>query len=338
MSPFFSSLCAKIWGYDICIALQFASRKRGGIRVKNNSRASSHLLMILTILMWSNAFIAIKFGLRELSPLGLTALRFLLASTFFLIALFSFSQNRTPSLKELPRLLILALLGGASYHILLNYGEQFVPAGTASLIIGASPIFTAILASIFLKEKLGSLGIFGIIISFAGLFLVSWNGNPNGLGMGAWQGLLAVLGASLSWSSYPILAKKIVSARGPLFVSAYTHFLALPFLLVFTNGSFYIKLPTLGAQTWIAVLFLAFFCTFLGYIFYNRALPILGATATSTYSYLVPVLALFFSWLILKEGINWLVLVGAALVISGIALTNMAMRVRSRVLLDKLES
>lgn|GEM_PF-1609020 len=118
--------------------------------------------------------------------------------------------------------------------------------------------------------------------------------------------------------------------RGPLFVSAYTHFLALPFLLVFTSGSFYAKLPSLGAQVWIAVLFLAIFCTFLGYIFYNRALPILGATATSTYSYLVPVLALFFSWLILKEQINWFIALGAMLVISGVAITNWALQFRNR--------
>jgi drug/metabolite transporter (DMT)-like permease len=286
--------------------------------------------MTLTIIFWSNAFIAIKFGLRELSPLGLTALRFILASAFFLIALLLFPKSRIPTSKELPLLLVLALLGGASYHILLNYGEQFVPAGTASLIIGSSPIFTAILASIFLKEKLGSLGILGIAISFSGLFLISWQGTPNGLGMGAWQGFLAILGASISWSSYPILAKRIVANRGPLFVSAYTHFLALPFLLVFTSGSFYAKLPSLGAQVWIAVLFLAIFCTFLGYIFYNRALPILGATATSTYSYLVPVLALFFSWLILKEQINWFIALGAMLVISGVAITNWALQFRNR--------
>jgi len=152
--------------------------------------------MTLTIIFWSNAFIAIKFGLRELSPLGLTAFRFILASAFFLIALLLFPKSRIPTSKELPLLLVLALLEGASYHILLNYGEQFVPAGTASLIIGSSPIFTAILASIFLKEKLGSLGILGIAISFSGLFLISWKGTPNGLGMGAWQGFLAILGAS----------------------------------------------------------------------------------------------------------------------------------------------
>jgi len=282
--------------------------------------------MILTVLFWGNAFVGIKVALRDMAPLDLTILRFFLASLFFLLAmLLNFRGLPLPRKRDMLRLVLLGLLGGVIYHVFLNFGEQFIPAGTASLIIGSSPIFTAILASIFLKEKLNLTGIMGIILAFLGLFLVSWKGSGEELGVGSVLGLLAVLGSSLSWALYPILAKGIVFKKGSLFVSAYLQFFAFLILVPFSYKSLD-KIGNFSLSSWLAVFFLAFFCTFLGYIFYNRALGSLGATVSSTYIYLVPVVALIFSWLLLKESLNFLGIAGALLVIVGVFLVNSGYR------------
>ncbi|MCR4428552.1 MAG: DMT family transporter [Caldiserica bacterium] len=290
--------------------------------MKERSVLISHILMILTVLFWGNAFVGIKIALEEMSPFTLTLVRFFLASLFFLGGiLLAFRKIPLPEKSEIATLIALGFLGGVIYHLALNYGEQFIPAGTASLVIGSSPIFTAILASIFLKERISSRGILGIVLAFGGLFLVSWRGSGEALRLGSLTGFLAVFLSTLSWSIYPILAKKIVRKRGPLFVSAYMQFFAffalLPFSFLPLSQGF-----SFSPSSWMAVLFLAFFCTFLGYAFYNQALNSLGATVTSSYVYLVPVVALFFSWVLLKENLNFLGIFGASAVVLGVYLVN----------------
>lgn len=281
----------------------------------------THLSLLFVCIFWGASFSAIKISLVQLSPLGLTTLRFALACLLFLGVL-CLSERRIPipGKQELLPLFFLALAGGINYHMLLYYGEQTVPAGTASLIVASSPIFTALLASLFLKERIGLWGSLGLFLSFVGIFLVSWNGG--GLHFEHLLGILAVLGATVGWAAYPILAKPLVRTRGPLFVSAYTHLLALPLLLPWTNTHFYASLPHLSASTWFGVLFLAIFCTVIGYFVYNRALGIIGAALTSSYLYLVPIVGLFAGWLFLEEELTWLILFGALLVISGVILTN----------------
>ncbi|MCX5974652.1 MAG: DMT family transporter [Coprothermobacterota bacterium] len=280
--------------------------------------------MAFTVVLWGNAFVAIRIGLVELSPLGLTLLRFLLASvSFLLVFLLTLRRVPLPRKSDLLPLGLMAILGGAGYHLLLNIGEQSVTAGSASLIIGATPIFTALWTPLFFRERLGFWQGIGILVAFGGLFLVSWKGSQ-GLGTSNWLGILAVLGAMLGWSFYPFLSRPLVARRGPLFVSAYTQFLALPLLLPWEGVGFYCSLPTLSPLVWGSVIFLALFCTVLGYIVFNRSLQVLGATATSSYLYLPPVVAVFFGWLLLGEPINIFLLFGAALVIGGVVLVNAA--------------
>lgn len=290
--------------------------------MKGKSVFLSHILMILTVLFWGNAFVGIKIALEEMSPITLTFIRFFFASIFFLGGvLISFRKIPLPEKSETLTLFLLGLLGGVIYHLALNYGEQFIPAGTASLVIGSSPIFTAILASIFLKERISLRGVIGIVLAFGGLFLVSWRGSSESLRVGSIPGFLAVFLSTISWALYPILAKKIVRKRGPLFVSAYMQFSAF---LVLLPLSFYVFPQgfSFSLSSWGAVLFLAFFCTFLGYAFYNQALNSLGATVTSSYVYLVPVVALIFSWILLKENLNLVGIFGALAVILGVYLVN----------------
>jgi len=292
----------------------------------HRSQLQAHLLMGLSVLLWANAFIGIKLGLRELSFLSLTTLRFFFASLFF-VATLLLTKGRIPlpRRKELPLLVLLAIIGAALYHIALNYGEQSIPAGTASLIVGSSPIFTAILASFFLKDRLGWIGVLGITMAFIGLFLISWKGSSGGLDFSNLKGVAAVLVATLGWSTYPLLARRIVQERGPIFVSAYMFFIGLLIMLPISDGAFTV-MGSLSLTTWGAVLFLALFCTVLGYVFYNRSLQILGATTTMAYLYLIPVVAVFFGWLILGESIHLELVLGAVMVILGVVAINLRSR------------
>ncbi len=150
-----------------------------------------------TILIWGTAFPAIRLGLESYTPEHLTLLRLLIAS--FILLLFSFIYKlRLPDLKDIPAIFIFGALGFTIYHIALNYGEKTVNAGSASLIISVTPIVTAILASVFLNEKMKLNGWIGGLMSFAGIALISFSqGDTIQLNSGGLFILLAAISESL---------------------------------------------------------------------------------------------------------------------------------------------
>lgn len=126
-----------------------------GMNDMKNSKWNFRILFAhcITIVLWGSAFPGIRVGLEAYTPEHLTLLRLLIAS-FALFILAIISKMRLPELKDIPVIFILGGLGFTVYHIALNYGEQSVSAGPASLIVSVTtPIFTAILACIFFREK-----------------------------------------------------------------------------------------------------------------------------------------------------------------------------------------
>lgn len=113
-------------------------------------------------------------GLESYTPEHLTLLRLLIAS--FILLLFSFIYKlRLPDLKDIPAIFLFGALGFTFYHIALNYGEKTVNAGSASLIVSVTPIVTAILAFVFLNEKMKLNGWIGGVISFIGIAFISFS-------------------------------------------------------------------------------------------------------------------------------------------------------------------
>ncbi|MEI6530611.1 MAG: DMT family transporter [bacterium] len=286
---------------------------------RRRQRIQTNLSMLLVMLFWGNAFWSLKVLLRELSPFDAATLRILFSSVFYLVALLvMYRRVPLPRRQELPVLFFASLAGVLGYHMLLTIGQQQITSGMASLLVGSSPIFTGILAALVLKERLGWAKIAGILISFAGIFVISWKGS--GLDFAHLGGVLIVLAASLSWSGYVTMVRG-VQFSSPLLISAYSHFFPCLLLLPWSGGPI-AALGKLSGAAWGALLFLTFFNMFLCYILYNRAVRILGAATTASYQYLTPVIALFSGWLILGEPLTLFLIGGAVLVIAGVFLTN----------------
>ena len=111
----------------------------------------------VTLLLWASAFAGIKAGLSAYTPGQLALLRFLFGSSA--MALFARLKGiGLPERRDIPRILIVGFLGFTVYHVFLNYGEQSVSAGGASLIVSFTPVMTAILASLLLGERLRPAG------------------------------------------------------------------------------------------------------------------------------------------------------------------------------------
>ncbi len=257
----------------------------------------AHAFMIL---IWGTAFPAIRMGLESYTPEHLTLLRLLIAS--FILLLFSFIYKlRLPDLKDIPAIFMFGALGFTFYHIALNYGEKTVNAGSASLIVSVTPIVTAILASIFLNEKMKLNGWIGGVISFIGIALISFSqGDSIQLNSGG----LFILFAAISESLYFVFQTSYLKKYGFLPFTIYTIVSSTVCMLIFLPGM-YQEILAAPLEVNVSVLYLGLFPTVLPYIALAYIISHAGAAEATSSLYLTPSNCMFYCLVMVRRSANF---------------------------------
>jgi len=134
-------------------------------------------LMIIATLFFSGAFIAGKFSIAEFPVCSLTFFRFLIAAIILFLIMLKRGDNLTLEKADIPRIILLSLLGMVGYHVLFFTALKYTSSVNTSLIAAMNPIITTIMASLFLKEKFPRKAIGGILISFLGVAMIVTNGS-----------------------------------------------------------------------------------------------------------------------------------------------------------------
>ncbi|MEP0862387.1 MAG: DMT family transporter [Ignavibacterium sp.] len=279
-------------------------------------------LPLLAVIFWGASFIATKFLLEEVSPETIISLRLILAIILLTIVALITKSDFSINLKNHLRILLLAAV--AVFHLWIQItGLKYTTAANTGWIIGTAPIFIAILGFIFLKEKLNSIKISGIVIAFAGLLLLVGKGNPLNIDLVKNVGDLLVLFSSFTWGVYSIINKKISLNYSPLMTILYLFILMALIIIPFNiNQKAIDSVIHLSIVGWISILFLGLLCSGVAYVIWAYSLREMESAKVGAYLYLEPFVTVLTAWLFLKEEITALMVLSGLLIIFGVYLVN----------------
>ena len=287
---------------------------------KLSDAGRGHALAFGTILVWGTTFIASTVALRTLAPIELLTLRMLVAIAALLLA--KPQRLRLQSRKHELYLLGAALCGVTLYFLFENIALTYTNSSNCSVIISTAPFFVAIATRLTLKEgKLSRSFFLGFVIAITGVCLVSFAGRSlklNPLGDG-----LCIL-AAISWAGYSVFIRKLEGyGYNTLLVTRriflYSLIFIVPLMPVF--GFSIAPADILAPATLVSVLFLGLVASALCFVTWNTAVRLIGPIRTSAYIYLTPAVTIVFAALILHDPIHPLAIVGAALTLVGLIIS-----------------
>ncbi|MGV3771917.1 MAG: DMT family transporter [Verrucomicrobiales bacterium] len=275
------------------------------------------LLVVATLIIWSSAFPAIKASLKEFPPNHVALLRFIVTSVILAILCF-WEKIRIPNRAELPLIILGGLTGVAGYQAALSYGQQTVTAGAASFLTNTVPIFTALLAGFFLKEKLRWSLFAGMALSLAGALLIA-TGEKKSFGINLGAG--AVLLAALSQAAYFIIQKKLLKTYSVFEIVCYSAWTGTAAFLVATDNVWE-NLVLSSTSSKVILLYLGIFPGVISFLAWSKVISMMPASRASSFLFLVPLFASTISWFWLGEIPGATTFAGGALALAGVVMVN----------------
>ena len=263
--------------------------------------------------VWGLAFIAVKVGVQETSPLMLSALRFLLAAFPFVFF------TKPPKAPVFTVVLYGLLIGVGQFGGLFIAIHQGFPVGLASLIVQAQAFFTIGLAWAFLGEAPQRPQLIGVGVGFLGMALI---GSERLAGASLGPFLLVIL-ASFFWGAGNVLAKTL--GRIDMFAFIVWSSLAAPLPLLALSLAVDGTSPLLALahpslRLVVAALVVAYAGTIFGFGVWSRLLSHYPAAAVAPFALLVPIVGMAAAAIVFHEPLSAVELIGGLLVMAGLAL------------------
>ena len=183
----------------------------------------SDFLMLLVVVIWAVNFLFVKQALSELPPLVFNGIRLMVAALALLLFAAAGGENLKIEKKDIWAIIVLGVIGNTFYQIFFILGFNLTTASNTSVILAMTPVFVAILSSIFRFESLRWIVWIGIFLSFVGLYLVV-AGKSGGFQL-SWdyiRGDVIVFGGVVFWALYTVLSKPILDRISPIKWTALT--------------------------------------------------------------------------------------------------------------------
>ena len=273
---------------------------------------SNFLRLILLAAIWGSSFLFMRISAPVLGPAVLIEYRVAFAAVFLAIVGY-FLKKKLDLKAHWKHFLILGFFNSALPFVLFAYGARTLSASVLSVLNATAPMFGALIAAVWLRQKLTGRAALGLLMGTAGVaLLVGFDSVSTREGAGI--AIAAALAAAFSYSiasTYAKSAKSVepfANAHGSMWAATLLVIPALPFF------------PQSGPATpgiMGAALALGILCSGIAYLLYFRLIAEVGPTSALTVTFLNPLFGILWGTLFLGEVIGWYTIVGAAIVIGG---------------------
>ena len=278
-------------------------------------------LLLVMVLVWGVNFSVLKYGTQQLAPLAYNGVR-MTVGAIALLAVTLRSPERRPSRADIARLMLLGVLGHGVYQTFFIFGLSMPRAGTASLVVAASPAVIAIVGRLLGVEHVSRRDVLGIALSIGGIAFVIFGSATSHAGESGVAGDLLILCSVVCWAFYTHwLTPLLVRVQG-VQIAAWT-------LVGGTLPLLVIAMPAIVHTDWVhvhplvygAIGYSGIGAMGIAYLFWYRGVRVIGPTRTAMFSNLQPIVAVLVSWPLLGELPTLWQGVGAASVLGGLLLT-----------------
>lgn len=272
--------------------------------------------LIVLAAVWGGSFLFMRIAVPEFGPVAIAALRVAGASLLLLPLLAA--QRQLALLRTHWRpIAVLGLTNSALPFFGFAYAAISMDSGVLAIFNSAAPLFAAVVAALWLGDRMTPSRIAGLAIGFAGIvWIVAYK---SGLHAGGTPlAVVACLVATFCYGLSPSVTKRHLSGVAPLAVATGSQLVGALLLAVPAALAWPAKPP--GPTAWLVVAALAFVCTGLALVLYFRLIANAGPANAISVTYLIPIFAIAWGSLFLDEKVTWPLLAGCAVVFLGTAL------------------
>lgn len=287
-------------------------------------------LVVLSAL-WGASFLFMRIATPEFGPVVLAELRVAIAVVVLLPILLLRADIR--GLRDhWKKLATVGSLNTAVPFILLPFATLYLTGGFAAILNSTAPLFAAVIAWLWLSEKLDGSRMIGLIVGFGGVAILVWNKASLDMG-GVTLAIIAAIVASMFYGFGANYTRKNLQGINTLIIATGSQLAAAVVLLpgaiaLWPDGPVSIK-------AWVAIITMGVFSTGIAYILYFRLIANVGPISAITVTYLVPGFAVFWGSVILDEKLTTNMIVGCAVILLGTALATGLLSLRRPVTIDR---
>lgn len=282
------------------------------------SRDLAELLALAAL--WGASFLFMRLGAGEFGPVALAGLR-VVGATLFLLPLLV-ARGQLAALRAHWRaIFVVGIANSALPFLAYSYAALSITAGLSSIFNASTPLWGALIAWLWLKDRPTSWRALGLAIGFCGVLWLAWDKasfKPGADGLSSGWAVVACLAATLLYGWSANFAKRHLAGAPPLAVATGSQLSAA--LVLLPPMWWWWPAQTPSTTAWVAVALLAVACTGVAYVLYFRLIAQVGPAKAISVTFLIPVFAVVWGWMFLGEGLTLAMLLGCAVILIGTAL------------------
>ena len=287
------------------------------------ARATRHWIgqFILLAALWGASFLFMRIGGHEFGALPTAGLRVVIAALFLLPILLW--RGLWPQLAQhWKKVLFVGIFNSAIPFACFTYALLSISTGLSAILNASVPLFGALVAWVWLGDRPQRIRMLGLVIGFIGVSMLAWDKasfKPDASGLSSGWAVLACLLACVCYAIAASFTKRYLSGL-PTLVTATGSQLGAALALALPALWFWPE-QTPGVGAWMAVLALGVLCTGVAFILFFWLVENIGPARALTVTFVLPVFAVIYGLIFLHEAVSLWMLLCAAIVICGTALS-----------------